>query len=464
MVLARLDALLRRPAVLDTGLLVALGSATVVFGGANFRNPKLASVLGEMWQTRIGLWWVTAVGALLALYLRRRWPVLVCAGTAAVAAYHMWLGFAPLPADLAAPIALFAAAAHRGRRLSLALLAAALLAAAGWSEFATHRGTGGGTVAFGGLTDAQLKKIKATGTDAERAKLADPAAAGPRVPATDWGGFPVLGLVLVLAWFAGWSARTRSAYLAGLEHRAREAEMRRDQLAALAVAGERARISRELHDVVAHGLSVMVVQAQGGAAALAARPADTRQALDAIVETGRRSLADMRRLLGVVGQPGTAKVAWEPQPGLDRLPRLVQQVRQAGTAVELDLPEPPGPLPPTVDLSAYRIVQEALTNTVQHAGPGARAAVQVRYAAGAVHLDITDTGGRPPGAADGGAVGPGQGKGHSAGTEPAGEARAGRGLRGMRERATLLGGSLVAGPSTAGGFRVYAVLPLGDTT
>jgi len=462
MVLARLDALLRRPVVLDTGLLVALVLATTAFGGANFHNPKLSAVLGELWQTRIGLWWVTAVCALLALYLRRRWPVPVCAVTAAVAAYHMWLGFAPLAADLAAPIALFAAAAHRGRRLSLAVLAAALLAAGGWSQYAVHRGSGGGTVAFGGLTDAQIKKlkeIKATGTAAERAKLADLSAAPPRVPPTDWGGFPVLGLVLVLAWFAGWSARTRSAYLAGLEHRARDAELRRDQLAALAVAGERARISRELHDVVAHGLSVMVVQAQGGAAALAARPADTRQALDAIVETGRRSLADMRRLLGVVGQADPAEVAWEPQPGLDRVPRLVQQVRQAGTPVELDLPEPPRPLPPTVDLSAYRIVQEALTNTVQHAGPGARAAVRVRYAVGAVHLDISDTGGRPPAPTDGGAARPDRGEG----IEAAGEARAGRGLRGMRERATLLGGSLVAGPSPAGGFRVYAVLPAGDT-
>src|SRR5262249_19692012 len=216
--------------------------------------------------------------------------------------------------------------------------------------------------------------------------------AGPPVLSTTWGGSPVLGLVLVLAWFAGWSARTRRAYLAGLEQRARYAELQRDQQAALAVAGERARISRELHDVVAHGLSVMVVQAQGGAAALASHPEDTRQALDAIVRTGRRSLADMRLLLGAVGRPDRQELTWEPQPGLARLPRLAQEVRQAGTPVELLLDGPPRTLPAAVDLSAYRIVQEALTNTVKHAGPGARAEVRVRFAPDAVRLEITDDG------------------------------------------------------------------------
>src|SRR5262249_59388166 len=138
---------------------------------------------------------------------------------------------------------------------------------------------------------------------AGRAKLAALRSARPTVRSTNGCGCRVLGLVLVLAWFAGWSARTRRAYLAGLEQRARYAELQRDQQAALAVAGERARISRELHDVVAHGLSVMVVQAQGGAAALASHPGDTRQALDAVVRAGRRSLADTRVVRGAVGRP-----------------------------------------------------------------------------------------------------------------------------------------------------------------
>jgi len=249
-----------------------------------------------------------------------------------------------------------------------------------------------------------------------------------------WDDLPGLGLTLIAAWAIGSGTRSRRAYLDELRARAVYLEREQGQRAVLAVAAERGRISRELHDVVAHGLSVMVIQAQGGAAALDNRPADTRAALDAIVKTGRDSLADMRRVLGTVGEVDDA---WHPQPGLARLPALLAQVREAGTPVRLRIDGVPVPLPSTVDLSAYRIVQEALTNTMNHASAGASAEVVVTYAGSAVCVDVSD---------DGLGVGHGDGRGN--------------GLRGMRERVKLLGGRLDAGPGPQGGFIVRVTLPI----
>lgn len=180
----------------------------------------------------------------------------------------------------------------------------------------------------------------------------------------------------------------------------------------------------------------MVVQAQGGAAALDNRPADTRSALEAIVKTGRDSLADMRRVLGTVGQMDDP---WRPPPGLPGLPALLDQVRETGIPVSLRIEGRPATLPSTVDLSAYRIVQEALTNTMKHAGTGATAEVVVTYTSTSLCVEIAD---------DGSAVTGGDGPGH--------------GLRGMRERVTLLGGRFEAGPRPSGGFAVRAILPLRD--
>lgn len=245
----------------------------------------------------------------------------------------------------------------------------------------------------------------------------------------------MLAMSLVLAWSAGFSAHVHKAYLVGLEQRAADLERERDTQAALAVAAERARISRELHDDVAHGLSIMVLQAQGAAAELDHRPERTREALTAIVDTGRRALADTRRLLGAIGQDSTG-VHWSPLPGVRGLPRLVEQVRNAGRSVELRIDGEPCPLPSTVDLAGYRIVQEALTNTIKHAGTGATATVVLSYRPSALEVAVTDDGCGAPIGDDG------------------------NGLRGMRERVAVLGGMFDAGPSPDGGFVVRASLPL----
>jgi signal transduction histidine kinase len=206
-------------------------------------------------------------------------------------------------------------------------------------------------------------------------------------------------------------------------------EQQRDQQAELATAAERARISRELHDVVAHGLSVMVVQAEGGQAALDNRPSDAGKALYAIAQVGRESLADMRRVLNT-------EADWHPQPGLAYLPRLIDQVRQAGMPVQLHINGDQVPLPSAVDLSGYRIVQESLTNTIKHAGADAEANVEIRYDEHELQIQVSDNGlgPRPP-------------------THP------GKGISGMTERVRLLGGSLTAGPHPAGGYVVQARLP-----
>ncbi len=207
---------------------------------------------------------------------------------------------------------------------------------------------------------------------------------------------------------------------------------------------ERLRIARELHDVVTHHVSVIVIQAGAGLRALDRRPEGARTALQAVDRTGREALADMRRMLGILGSAhddhGDIRdgQGLAPQPGLARLGELVEQVRAAGSPVELSIEGEQRQLDAGVELSAYRIVQEALTNVLKHAH-GARARVDLRYGARALDIVVTDEGGT--GRRDLG--------------EPAHE---GRGLIGMTERATLFGGTLEAGP-TPTGFRVVARLP-----
>jgi signal transduction histidine kinase len=203
-----------------------------------------------------------------------------------------------------------------------------------------------------------------------------------------------------------------------------------------AVAAERAAIARELHDVVAHHMSVMVVQAGAARAVSASDPAATAEALRQIEASGRTGLAEMRRLLEVLKaeEDGNRRA---PQPGLARLRELLDAMRASGLPVEAVVEGTPRPLPPGVDLSAYRIVQEALTNALRHAG-GASARVIVRYEPDAVELEIGDDGHGPP-------------------EDP--EASGGHGLIGMRERVQLFGGELEAGPRPGGGFLVRARLP-----
>jgi signal transduction histidine kinase len=210
-----------------------------------------------------------------------------------------------------------------------------------------------------------------------------------------------------------------------------------DEAARRAVGEEQARMARELHDVIAHSVSTIVVQAAAADDVFDSRPDQARAALRSIERAGRDALDELRRLLGAV-RPGTAADPSDPQPGLDRLDELAEPLRAGGLKVVVRREGPATTLPAGVELSAYRIVQEALTNTVRHAR-ATRAVVTVRYGADAVELDVRDDGrASPGGAANGG----------------------GLGLTGMRERASLLGGTLDAGPLPGGGYRVHARLPL----
>ncbi len=240
-----------------------------------------------------------------------------------------------------------------------------------------------------------------------------------------------------IAWLLGDSMRTRRAYDSELEDRAKRLERERDTQAQMAAAAERARVARELHDVVAHNVSVMVVQADGGWFALERNPEHARKALDTISSTGRLALAEMRRLLGVL-RADTETDPLAPQPGVEQLDDLIAQVRQTGLPVTLSVQGTAEPLPKGAALAAYRIVQEALTNTMKHGGPKASAVVRLRYLPGVLELRVTDDGAGAAAAADG--------QGH--------------GLIGMRERVTMFGGSLSAGPGERGGFEVAATLPL----
>lgn len=222
------------------------------------------------------------------------------------------------------------------------------------------------------------------------------------------------------------------------EARAELAERERDRAAHEAVREERTRIARELHDVIAHTVTVMVVQAQAGPDLLG-DPADARRVFGAIETSGREALAELRRLLGVL-RTGDEQAVIKPQPGLGSLDGLVRELRAAGRDVELRVEGTPVELTPGVDLSAFRIVQEALTNTIKHGG-GARAEVTVRYGQGAVELEVVDDG---PGANGGGG--------------------AGHGLIGMRERTALYGGLLEAGDRKGRGYAVRAQLPIDPDT
>ncbi|MBQ0827292.1 sensor histidine kinase [Streptomyces tagetis] len=248
-----------------------------------------------------------------------------------------------------------------------------------------------------------------------------------------------------LAWVLGDSIRTRRAYFAQLEERAARLEKEREAQAKVAVAAERARIARELHDVVAHNVSVMVVQADGAAYVFDAAPDQARKALETISSTGRQALAEMRRLLGVL-RTGEHQEAGEyvPQPDVGQIEDLVEQCRTSGLPVDFKIEGTPRELPSGVELTAYRIVQEALTNTRKHGGPHAGASVRLVYFDDGLGLLVEDDG---------------QGAPHEL-YEEGGLDGQGHGLIGMRERIGMVGGTLDAGPRPGGGFRVSALLPL----
>ncbi len=250
-----------------------------------------------------------------------------------------------------------------------------------------------------------------------------------------------IGVSVVAAWALGNLRRARLEQLAALQERAQLLELERDQEMRLAATTERARIARELHDVVAHSLSVVIAQADGGRYAGKADPAAATDALEAIAATGRQALTDMRSLLGVLREGGGEEYA--PQPDVAAIPALVEDVRASGLDVDLIVEGEPQPLAAGPQLAAYRIVQESLTNVLKHAGPASRAWVRLQWRPDALELSVLD-----------------DGRGASAAMiSPDGN---GQGLRGMHERARLHRGRLEAGPRHGGGFGVHAALPYGS--
>jgi signal transduction histidine kinase len=247
----------------------------------------------------------------------------------------------------------------------------------------------------------------------------------------------------------GGSVRGRRAERAVLEERARHLAETREEEALRRVAEERVRIARDLHDSVAHSMANISVQAGVGAHVLDERPEDARAALLAIKHASGDALAELRATLGMLRSSEAAPR--EPTDRLDRLPSLIESTRAAGLAIDVVIEGNARPLPPAVDTTAFRIVQESLTNVIRHAGP-ARATVAVRLGDGAVEIEVTDDG---RGAANGtGAVD------RNGDTGDTGGGGGGHGLAGMRERVALLGGELDAGTRGSGGYRVRARLPL----
>ncbi|NED12306.1 histidine kinase [Streptomyces sp. SID9124] len=264
----------------------------------------------------------------------------------------------------------------------------------------------------------------------------------------DWGRLVLPHVwVFAIAALAGILVRTRKEFTEALVDRADRLERERDQQARLAAAAERTRIAREMHDIIGHNLSVITSLADGGSYAAARSPERAAQALDAIGTTSRQALAELRRLLGVLrDQPEGADRT--PQPTLDDIDALLEGVRRAGLPVRLEVRGTPPAQPPSAgrQLTAYRVVQESLTNTLKHAGasPSLRAEVTLTYRPGTLEALITDNGTSRP---DGPTPGP-----------------IGQGITGMRARASLYDGTLEAGPSAEGGWRVRLRLPLEDSS
>ena len=254
-------------------------------------------------------------------------------------------------------------------------------------------------------------------------------------PSRGWSDFFGLALLFSVLWLAAFAVGRQLEQGRAAQKRAKQLEREREAEARAAVAEERARIARELHDVVGHSVSVMTVQASAVRRRLRPDQEQEREALEIVEQTGREALAEMRRLVGVLRRPEEAP-ALAPQPSLEHLDRLVAQARESGLPVEVQIEGEPTQLPPGVDLTAYRLVQEGLTNAIKHAR-ASKADVVVRYGDGSVEISVTDDG---PGGGDGG------GGGH--------------GLVGMRERVTVYGGELEVGPQPEGGYVLRARLPV----
>jgi signal transduction histidine kinase len=330
------------------------------------------------------------IGLVLPLVWRRRAPSAVFAVLATVA-FVQWLVAVPLPADLALLVALFTLAVHATP--VRALVGAGILE--GGVLMATFRWRPVGDTAFASIV--------------------------------------FLSGMVAAALFVGLTLRTWRAYMDTLVERANRLELERDQRARLAAAAERSRIAREMHDVVAHNVSIMVTLAEGARAATGSNPAGAAEAMGEVSSTGRLALADMRSLLGVLHDQGE-RADLAPQPDLSTLPTLIDGVQSTGIAVELDQRGARFEVPPGIGLTVYRMVQESLTNVLKHGDGVSQAVVTLGYEYPYIALSVRD---------DGAVARSGVG---------------GHGLRGMRERAAVCGGRLTAGPHPDGGWEVCSRL------
>ncbi|GIG39592.1 sensor histidine kinase [Cellulomonas phragmiteti] len=363
-----------------------------------------------------------ALGVVVPLAWRRTRPAVSVAVVYSCALLHVVGGFPLLPVDVVVPFALYSVALHGPR----------------WAHRTGILGAMVGAFVVGAAIALPYDRV---------------AAAMVTV---------LVASIFLVAWAFGLVRRSRREHLEALVDRAERLEVERDQQAIIATAAERARIAREMHDIVAHSLSVIIAQADGGRYAAAHDPAAASRSLGTIAETGRAALTDMRRLLGVLreaphaGAPGraapgvlttspdeqgvadtTPTAATTPQPAVEDVEQLVAQVRASGLRVSYVRLGTPRHLPPGAGLTVYRIAQESLTNVLKHAGPDPGVTVMLQWLPAAVTLEVSDDGRGAAADADG----------------------LGQGLLGMRERATMFGGTVTAGPRPGGGFRVRATLP-----
>jgi signal transduction histidine kinase len=356
---------------------------------------ELGLLLDDGTASTLAVLATVATGA--ALVLRRRVPLVVLGLALAAAVTVVAVGETPSGASVL--VALGTVAATCGRRASVAALVVTAVAVTGLSI----------------LTSGRDGRVQAAVVGA---LAAGPFAAG--------------------AWSIGAYVRAQRRYRDGLEARTRLLEREREQLAQIAVHEERAAIARELHDIVAHSVGMMLLGVRGAREVLRDAPDAADDTLAQVEQGGERSVAELQRILTLLRDPG-ASAARHPQPSLDALPRLLDEHRATGLAVALQRDGEPVPLPDGIGVSAYRIVQEALTNTRRHAA-AAHVAVRLAYRPHELEVSVEDDG--APSVAAGG----------------------GHGLVGMRERVALLGGRLEAGPAPGGGFRVVATLPTDGAT
>ncbi|XRQ06529.1 sensor histidine kinase [Actinomadura welshii] len=366
---------------------------------ALFAAPLLFLSVPAMWGDPYGMgngpYALLSLALIAPLVLRRTFPRAVFATVALVSAAQCVLSKELVPGNIAVLMGLYAVAANCTFRWGLA---AALVGELG-AAMATLR----------------------YAVDADDAKYT----------------FIMMTVLVAGVWLLGLHMRTRRAYLRSVEERAERLERERDNEVKMAMAAERARIARELHDVVAHNVSVIVVQADGASYAIDTDVGRARQALDTISSTGRLALAEMRRLLGVLRENDDVGV-FAPQPGVAELNELVEHVRASGRPVSFHVDGTPSPMSDGRQLTVYRIVQEALTNTLKHGGPRVAVWVRLRYTDDALEVSVVDDGR--------GAAAPCDGRGH--------------GIAGMRERVAVYGGDVHAAPRPGGGFEVVARIPV----